>query len=113
MTSAAAQPVKALRGIILRDDHDTLVVRATPEEVSHFTRGDRVTMSGVHPAAEDAVFNLRPGERLYDSRGREVLEVHDLSITMDHIDITSFGDSTSRYMRGGMRVSIEGRVLAR
>lgn len=102
---------ETLRGIVLREERDTLVVRATPEEVVRFAVGDQVDVARRAKRAEDAFLALRPGLYLYDRTGREVLLVDETSIEREEFDITGFGDTARRFVAGAAHVHLRGRLI--
>jgi hypothetical protein len=89
-----------LRGIVLRPEGDTLVVRATEAEVRAYGVGDRVQVkqagsvwrSQPTPPAFGSVqvvdiiernMRLRTGEWLYDADGNPVTQVVETSVSTD------------------------------
>ncbi len=77
------------RGIILRDEGDTLIVQASEADVQRFTSGDAVGLRRVDGLAVqavsvaeivDAIMELKNGEWLFDAQGRPVAQVSNVAV---------------------------------
>lgn len=98
---------EAVRGIILRQDGDQLVVRATDADVRRFASAQAVEVR--ERRTPDAVGTdwmevMRDG--LYDRYGRRVALVQDLVQRADRLDVTSMGSRERQYLDGPYRVEI-------
>ena len=113
-----------LRGIILRDADDQLVVQATPADIRQFavpgqrevivTRG-RMVQSYAHAEATmqgvlDPFTRCQPGMSLYNDRGEIVAVVTDLRLDYDSLIETTiwnpWSDQSRTYMPGRRRIDI-------
>lgn len=92
-----------LRGIVLREEGAELVVRATEGEVAAFGEGREVHLGATTPAVEP---NMLAGETLYDRNGNAVCVVTDVSMSVERVDMTSFGDHIRQYAAGAISVDI-------
>jgi hypothetical protein len=107
--------IGGLRGIILREESDTLVVQATPSDVKKFgakagqeveVRGGSVSMDyETAKRFQHGEFHwrsMRPGMVLYDEHQHPIVQVRDFDVRVDHehIDVTSFGQVTRSYALG-------------
>jgi hypothetical protein len=110
-----------LRGIILREPGEELVVRATAQEVEAFgaRRGEQVELlrprmtyrAGAYRAGAvgmmtssgpnydpseaqlpPAYLMLRPGAELFDADGNRVAIIQEINLTQDRIETTSYGE---------------------
>lgn len=101
-------PVAALRGIVLREERDSLVVQATPDEVAQFAVASPVAVAMLRqrdPEHEQYPC-AAPGEILYTADGRPAGMVRDVMMSADRFDVTSFGDNSSRYVDGPRHIDI-------
>jgi hypothetical protein len=118
-----APPMKPppLRGIILRDTRDTVIVQADADEVARFAAKpgtdvrvehatmrlrlsrpseDRPTWAGHETRpVQVGVVDLRHGQ-LYDVHGRPVAVIRDVRHDVNPVDVTTFGDVATRYLDG-------------
>lgn len=134
MSFAPPTVERPLRGILLRDEGEALVVTASPAEVRRFAEGQRGRPVVVQQAevrmrfgglnadaygdpAQD-VLALEPGvlrstdQFLYDREGRPVARVVRLTQDVDQIDVTSFGSTRQMFTPGLIRIGLEVAVLA-
>lgn len=130
-----------LRAIILRDENETLVVQASPEEVQRFDPrvgqeivlqhiarafaipgqglqyGDYTytTSSPATPQVRSArgVIEPRadPPQVLYDARHRPVCFIHSVDVDIERFNITVFGDPQPTYISGRPHLRISVEVL--
>lgn len=130
--SWTAPPTPTLRGIILRDDDDKVIVQATPSEVRTFATQHRGQQVAVQPTtgymrASFAVRNpppttieemsghadaiLDPYGLLYNAEGKPVAQIREWQVSVDQLDVTSFSDTRQFLMGVGQRVQIGVEVL--
>lgn len=70
-----------VRGILVREDPEALIIKPSDGEVSRFGAGTAVHLSKDTDVTEDTLFENTDhifglhGQRLYDSRGRVVMHV--------------------------------------
>lgn len=93
------------RGVILREDRDTLIVQAAPEDVARFALGRPVAVTQAPERRAGGPELL--GETLYTAGGVPVCVVMGLSVDVDRIETTRFGDSFSSYAAGRRNVRID------
>lgn len=110
-----------LRGIILRDDEDTIVVKASQADIKRFgaARQSEVVVNHGRMSMDFATANAvitggvsfvmaRPGEMLYNADGAPVLRIRDASYRRDTFDVSTFSDQFPKFVQGRLRISIEG-----
>lgn len=124
-----------LRGIVLREERDTLVVQASVDEVQRFARAQR----GREVRVEQATLRMRVGGTptlhstaesvnqrgggvrcgygaasgvlelaglLYDRHGRPVAYVRDVRVHTETLDVSAMGDTWQTMMPGRTSVDI-------
>jgi hypothetical protein len=108
-TQSPSASASSLRGIVLREDADTLVVRATDAEVARFGSGASVQVALAQARGGDARPDwhaLMDTGLLYDAVGNPVARISDISMESEMLETTMFGDTHRGYMRGVNRVNI-------
>jgi hypothetical protein len=98
-----------LRGIIVRQESDTLVVRASPEEVATFAAPAGISMSALRPSGMGVT--PMPGDVLYNASGQPVAVVTDLEFHTERVDVTTFGDEQRVYLPGRRSARIGANVI--
>lgn len=118
-----------LRGVVIREERDTLVVQASEQDVQRFARSRggaevnvqaatlRVSMGGARDIYADGAPPENPGvlrmdDFLYDREGKPVARVRDVRVDVDRIDVTSFGDVARNFVNGLTHVRIQADGLA-
>lgn len=118
-----------LRGIVIRDSSDTLVVRASAEEVDRFAARQGAEVAVLHPEMvmrlghvpagepvtdQATAGTVSPGDTLYDGMGRPVAIIEHLESRVDAVDVTSHGDMYQTFTQGRreLRISAVGLVGA-
>lgn len=123
-----------LRGIIIRDDADHVIVRADSQDIRNFAQkpGAQVEMrpppadlllrfrggpsgsvqrrggrSGPAPAVLTEPVYIRMSDYLYNAEGVPVAEIHQINQNMENIEITSFGDVQRSYVAGPLSLEIQ------
>lgn len=124
---APTQPA-AIRGIVLRDERDTLIVQASLDEVQRFAapmRGREVSVqpdvnirlrrpdptTGGCVQGQGEVGRIDFGDYLYDRDGKPVCVIRTLNMDHDLLETTSFSDLQRSYMRGALHIRIEAEGL--
>jgi hypothetical protein len=133
MSAAGTSPftTPVLRGIVVRDEDDRIVVRATPVEVERFGArpGLRVDLRaadvrlrvGGRPGGESAArshgvtgpvgeLRLVPG-LLYDAVGRPVAVIREVRRHVESVDVTTFAGGTA-VASGVGRIEFAAEALA-
>lgn len=121
--------VPNLRGIIVRDDDDSIIVRATPAEVKAFTskakRGQEVN---VKPASlrmrvghvpretwdentQPTAAELRGGDLLYNAAGQPVATIQEVIMSSNPIRVTTLGGMVDTFIQGRYYVDIRAEGL--
>lgn len=112
-----------LRGIILRDERDTLVVQpASAEDIAKFAPrvGMAVSLSRASMSyaaamtmlhSGDGYIRTAPGEILYNLHQEAVAVVDDVRAHVEQIDTTSYDDGMRRYSPGRVYVVIRAHGL--
>ncbi len=97
-----------MRGIILREQADVLVVQPTDGEVVKFGKGTPVSVNGpVAPLTmRDVADMVGLGEVLYDIHGRAVAMIQDMTVHRDRMETTAFGSDHRSYINGLQRFEI-------
>ena len=101
-----------VRGIVIREDPDRLIVQASEADVAAFARQAwaGAVVSGVRNGwalqAEGDGASLRASDTLYDVNGRPVAMITEMSMTAEALDMTRLGDAYQHYARGRVRVDI-------
>lgn len=123
-----------LRGIVLRDDRDTLVVQASEVEVQRFARAQvgrpvQVESSTLRVRVDPGITlmttgdaapfstpltpgQLTPGGLLYDAAGRPVAYVRNVQVHTERLDVTAIGSHMRTMMSGLTRVEITAEGVA-
>lgn len=127
----------SLRGIVLRDEADLIVVRATPEDVRRFATANMgqpvnlrradvrlrfVPLSGgtvvmapgpVPPrfTEDGAPAELDPDGLLYNARGMPVAQVTSVRLNVHPVDVSTMGDVYRTFAAGRRSLDVEVQVL--
>jgi hypothetical protein len=128
-TCLREEPVRApkaptpLRGILLREEGDTLIVKASEQDVRVFGAQAGRPLTVQHGPAvmsyEDAMARIRgedplavfPGDYLYNESGVRVMLVSSVDIRNDVVEATVLGDLTRTYRPTLRRYSIQGEGI--
>ena len=109
-----------LRGIAIRERPGELVVRATDAEVAAFatTGPSDVMLAREHRQASAGVQDygrwrdlMDTGGMLYNARGVPVAVVTSMSVSMDPIETTGFGDAMRGFLSGPRRIELRVEAL--
>lgn len=118
---------RRLRAIIVRDEHDQIVVTASPSDIRNFApvKGQEVTMRPPMPAVRmqrggriqnpvdmeqaDGVY-LDMDDYLYDRHGRPVAMMDRVTVDAGVLDVTTMSGGR-QFAQGMVTVNIEARGL--
>lgn len=124
--TAADSASLAIRGIIIRDDEDRIIVQARPNDVRRFARPNAqvdLRRTDVRLGFRPGGFRLRmaepangldvaepgridPLDYLYDRDGRPVCQVTEVVVEARPIEVTTFGDVEARFIQAPSEVDI-------
>lgn len=96
-----------LRGIILREDGQDLVVRAPSAAVGPARgAGGEVHLRRPAGVLQRVPVSHLPGETLYDRLGHPVCVVEQVECGFETLDVTAFGDATTMFRPGRRTFSV-------
>jgi hypothetical protein len=102
-----SDPPAPLRGIILRADAETLIVKPSESQVERYAPGAEVEVRPFRVApGTRSPLQFEVGDYLYNRHGYRVAMVEEMVLRTEPIDATSFGDRYQTFRPGRRRLEI-------